>query len=105
MDRSRCTYCLGLCCLFNDATPNEAYTAGHTLSLHDAHPICLTHSCGLKGALGRHVSARRPACTPSQLTPRSAHSARSETLPLTTPMEPVRVPGWATMRSAAAAPK
>src|SRR3546814_16146154 len=48
-----------------------------------------SHSSRLKGALALHMAARRPACTPSQFTPRSAQSSRRETLPLITPMEPV----------------
>src|SRR3546814_2613175 len=32
--------CVALCFFFNDTATTEIYTYGHTLSLHDALPIC-----------------------------------------------------------------
>ncbi len=49
------------------------------------------------------MAALAPACTSSQVTPNLRHASRVRSLPATTPMEPVTVPGWATIRSAAIA--
>src|SRR3546814_16762189 len=39
--------CVLFVVFFNDTSTTEIYTYGHTLSLHDALPICRGRGCGL----------------------------------------------------------
>ena len=51
------------------------------------------------------MPARGPTDTASRRSPYRSNSDRVTTLPPNTPIEPVRVPGWATIRSAPMAMK
>src|SRR3546814_14354401 len=48
---SHCVYCINF--FFNDTANTQIYTYLHSLSLHDALPICTGLFQGLKGYLGK----------------------------------------------------
>jgi hypothetical protein len=54
----------------------------------------------VNGALGDQASALALVRTESEPTPRRPLSSRATSLPVTTPIDPVIVPGLATMASA-----
>ena len=58
---------------------------------------------GVNGALAVHASALAFVRTASEPTPSRSFSSRATSLPVTTPIEPVTVPGEATIASAAIA--
>src|SRR5258707_9645078 len=64
-----------------------------------ASTIC--HSSLLNGLEVENMAACGPSTTESVVTPVLAGMSLSPGLPLITPMEPVTVPGWATIASAA----
>jgi hypothetical protein len=63
--------------------------------------LILSHSSVVKGRVGENVVACAPCATESVLIPARSISSRSTGLAMITPMEPVIVPGWATITSAA----
>ena len=61
------------------------------------------HSSSVNGLSWENIAAWAPWMIESLLTPARPRASPSTALPSSTPIEPVIVPGWATMTSAAMA--
>ena len=59
------------------------------------------HSSSLNGCVGANMVAPRPTDTESVVMPTRPNASSSTGLPMITPIDPVSVPGCATMTSAA----
>ena len=68
-------------------------------------PLTSAHSSSLNGRVVVNISECAPSATESVVTPARPSRSLSTGLPDSTPMEPVTVPGWATIASAAIAMK
>ncbi len=67
--------------------------------------LILAHSSSRNGRDAVNMSACAPSVTASEVTPARCSAWPSTGLPLSTPMDPVMVPGWAMIASAAMAMK
>ena len=60
-----------------------------------------SHSSCVNGCVGANIVARAPSATESVVIPARSSASANTGLPKITPIDPVSVPGWATMTSAA----